>query len=85
MGSEEHPEPPTFRVHKPVGPFTSEHIPQFSDSKRNCKVCYHKDKTELKLYSYCSASQYDVFLHCTKDKNYFAEWQNAEYHRKIKK
>ena len=34
----------TFRVYKLVGNLTSEHIPQFSDSKRNCKVCYHKDK-----------------------------------------
>ena len=31
MGFEEYAEPPTFRVHKPVGNFTSEHIPQFSD------------------------------------------------------
>ena len=34
MGFEEYAEPPTFRVHKPVGNFTSEHIPQFSDSKK---------------------------------------------------
>ena len=73
MGFEEYAEP-AFRVHKPVGHFTSEHIPQFSDSKRNCKVCFCKGKKELKVYSYCSALQCDVFLHCTKDKNFFAEW-----------
>ena len=50
MGFEEYAEPPTFRVHKPVGNFTSKHIPQFSDSKRNSKVCYCKDKKELKVY-----------------------------------
>ena len=44
MGFEEYAEPPTFRVHKLVGNFTSEHILQFSDSKRYCKVYYRKDK-----------------------------------------
>ena len=68
-GFEEYTEPPTFRVHKPVGNFISEHIPQFSDSKRNCKVYYLKDKKELKVYSYCSAPQCDVFLHYTMGKN----------------
>ena len=85
MGFEEYAEPPTFRVHKPVGNFTSVHLPQFSASKRHCKVCYRKDKKELKICSYCSAPQCDVFLHCTKDKNCFAEWHKGEYHRKMKK
>ena len=85
MDFEEYPEPPTFRVHKPVENLTSEHIPQFSDSKRNCKVCHRKDKKELKVYSYCSAPQYDVFLHCTEDEDCFNEWYNAEYHRKNKR
>ena len=85
MDFKEYSEPPTFRVHKPVENFTSEHIPKFSDSKSNCKVCYCKGKKELKVYSYCSTPQCDIFLHCTKDKNCFAEWHNAEYHRKMKK
>ena len=85
MDFEEYYEPPALRVHKHVENFTSEHIAQFSDSNRNCKVCYRKDKKELKFYSYCSAPQCDVFQHCTKDKNCFAEWHNAKYHRKIKK
>ena len=85
MDFKEYSEPPTFRVHKPAENFTSEHIPKFSDSKRNYKVCYCKGKKELKVYSYCSTPQCDIFLHCTKDKNCFAEWHNAEYHRKMKK
>ena len=48
MGFEEYAEPPTFRVHKLVGNFTSEHILQFSDSKRYCKVYYRKDKKKTK-------------------------------------
>ena len=47
-GFEEYAEPPTCRVHKTVGNFTAEHIPQFPDSKRNCKVCYRKDKKRTK-------------------------------------
>ena len=77
MGFEEYAEPPTLRVQKPVGSFTSEHIPQFSDSKRYCKVCYRKDKKNLKVFSYYSAPQYEVFLHCTREENCFAEWHNA--------
>ena len=42
IGFEKYAEPPTFRVHKPVGNFTSEHIPWFSDSKRNCKSMLSK-------------------------------------------
>ena len=44
MGFKEYAEPPTFRVHKPLGNFTSEHIPRFSDSKENGKVRYRKKK-----------------------------------------
>ena len=44
MGLKEYAEPPTFRVHKPLRNFTSEHIPRFSDSKKNRKVCCRKEK-----------------------------------------
>ena len=44
MGLKEYAEPPTFRVHKPLRNFTSEHIPRFSDSKKNGKVRYRKKK-----------------------------------------
>ena len=44
MGLKEYAEPPTFRVHKPLRNFTSEHIPRFSDSKKNGKVCCRKEK-----------------------------------------
>ena len=40
---------------------------------------------KLKVYSYCFAPECDVFLHCTKGENCFAEWHNAEYRRKKKK
>ena len=44
MGLKEYAEPPTFRVHKPLRNFTSEHIPRFSDSKKNGEVCCRKEK-----------------------------------------
>ena len=44
-----------------------------------------RQKKPKGLYSYCSAPQYDVLLHCAKDKNCFAKWHNAEYHKKMKK
>ena len=44
MGFEEYAEPPPFRVHKPVRNFTSDHIPQFSDSKSTVKYAIAKTK-----------------------------------------
>ena len=39
------------------------HLPTFSIEKRNCKVCYKDAKRELKVKSYCSAPQCNVYLH----------------------
>ena len=44
MGFEEYNEPSPFRVHKPVANFTSDHIPQFSDSKSTVKYAIAKTK-----------------------------------------
>ena len=55
------------------------HIPMFSGEKRNCKVCYTQTKKELKVISYCSAPQCNVYLHCTKEKNCFATWHVKDY------
>lgn len=78
-------DPPVYQSFKPISDFTTNHLPTFSDKKRNCKICYQADKKELKVYSYCSAPQCNKYLHCTKDKNCFAMWHSLDYHRKINK
>ena len=56
------------------------HMPTFSESKRNCKLCYLENKKELKVKSYCAAPQCNVYLHCTAEKNCFVTWYSADYH-----
>jgi len=82
-GLEEYGQPPVFRPGRTKEPaqFETVHIPQFSDTKRNCKVCYKTSKTELKVISYCSAPQCQVYLHCTQKNNCFAIWHSNAYHQ----
>lgn len=82
---DEYADPPLYRPHKDTSTFTSEHTLEFSDKKRNCKVCYSKYKKELHVYTYCSAPQCNVHLHFTKEKNCCREWHSTEYHRKFDK
>jgi hypothetical protein len=79
-GLDEYDQPP---VHKPPskqpGLYEAVHIPTYGNTKRNCKVCYKRTKKELKVLSYCSAPQCQVYLHCTADKNCFAIWHGNDY------
>lgn len=50
------------------------HFTIFGDKKRNCKLCYSKDGTEAKVFSYCGAC--NVYLHHTKQKNCALEWHS---------
>jgi len=81
LGLQEYDQPP---VHKPpkkeLGSYETLHIPIFGNTKRNCKVCYKTTKKELKVLSYCSAPQCQVYLHCTADKNCFEIWHSKDYH-----
>lgn len=82
-GLDDYGAPPVFQPPKKqveLSEFETVHLPRFSESKRNCKVCYAADKSVLKVVTYCSAPQCNVFLHCTKDKDCFAIWHTAEYH-----
>ena len=80
-GIPEYSNPPVYKPFDNLGEFDCGHLVQFSDEKRNCKVCYKKFKKELKVTSYCPAPQCQVYLHCTKDKNCFATWHNKNYHK----
>lgn len=82
-GLEEYGQPPVFNPHaKEPGNFETVHIPQFSEIRRNCKVCYETSQTEMKVVSYCSAPQCQVYLHCTQKKNCFEIWHSKDYAHK---
>lgn len=81
-GLEEFGNPPVSAPPKrQPGEFETIHLPEFTKTKRNCKVCYTLHKKELKVLSRCSAPQCQVYLHCTADKNCFSTWHSKEYHK----
>lgn len=81
-GLEDFCNPPMFGPPKrEPGTYDTVHLPQFTDKKRNCKVCYKTTNKELKVLSMCSAPQCQVYLHCTADKNCFAIWHSRDFHK----
>ncbi|XP_020909061.1 piggyBac transposable element-derived protein 4-like [Exaiptasia diaphana] len=82
VGLEEFGDPPLSKPPtKQPELFESSHLPEFGKAKRNCKVCYTVTKKELKVFSFCSAPQCQVHLHCNTDKNCFATWHTKDFQR----
>ena len=74
--------PPVYQpARREPGNFNTSHIPQFSEAKRNCVVCYKQTKKALKVVTFCSAPQCNVFLHVTKDRNCFELWHMNSFHK----
>ena len=74
--------PPVYQPpRREPGNFNTSHIPQFSEAKRNCVVCYKQTKKGLKVVTFCSAPQCNVFLHVTKDRNCFELWHMNSFHK----
>ena len=79
-GLEEYGLPPVYNPSaKQPGDFEAVHMPKFGEIRRNCKVCYDEMKKELKVGSYCSAPQCQVYLHCTQKLNCFEVWHSKNY------
>ena len=58
-------------------------MPKGDFNKAALQVCYLKEKKkQYRVYSRCSASQCNVNLHFTKERNCFREWHSVEFHRK---
>ena len=52
----------------PPSLFSTEHIPRVADVKRNCVVCWKREKVEKKITTYCSAPQCEgKFMHITRN------------------
>ena len=72
--------PPVYRPpKKELADFETAHIPNVSDEKKNCVVCYKETKKALNVVTYCSAPQCQVFLHISKTKNCFEIWHTNKY------
>jgi hypothetical protein len=69
---------PTLPI--PTSVFNSIHVPQFTDFRRRCAVCYKQGRGEFKVHTYCSAPQCGKYLHVTRERNCFLEWHNRAYH-----
>lgn len=81
-GFPEYSDPPVRSSARSVNPdeFESVHMPEFTEKRRNCVVCYRQGRGQLKVSSKCSAPQCDKYMHVTKEKNCFQEFHSREYH-----
>ena len=77
-------DPPTSTRSKPaqnLDDFRAVHVPECSDVRRRCVVCYKQGRGDLKVNSYCSAPQCQgKYMHLTKERNCFKEFHSREYH-----
>jgi hypothetical protein len=80
---EEFDDAPAFEACAP-GPsqYHTIHMPEVSDSRRNCVVCYREGRGALRVSTYCSAPQCQKFLHIHGQFNCFKIWHNPTYQRK---
>ena len=81
----EYDHPPVARLSRPAppppdnGPFVTEHIPVRGAERRNCVVCWKKNKKELKVQTYCSAPQCNKYMHVASDKDCFKFFHSPDY------
>ena len=73
----EYVDPPKSNVDKK---YFSEHLPVFTDEKRNCKLFYLVDKTQLRVHYKCNTPQCNAYLHVLKDENCFEKWHSTYEH-----
>ena len=82
-GLPEYDVPPVNTSVKRVPPpdeFDTVHIPEISDCRRRCVVCYKQCRVERKVSTFCSAPQCrGKFMHLTKERNCFREFHSREY------
>ena len=80
----EYSTPPMYKnFEKPIDSrFSTDHLPEFTEEKRYCKLCFKKIKQQSRVHTKCSTPQCDVYLHFTKDKNCFRDWHSTFEHKK---
>ena len=83
-GFEGYGDPPSYnsgRQRAQPPEFETVHVHRFSEQKKNCVVCYKREKAERKVYSYCATPQHQgKLMHVTKERNCFDIFHSREYH-----
>ena len=79
--------PPVSRASKPAppppppdhSPFVTEHIPVLGEERRNCVVCWKREKKQLRVQTYCKAPQCNKYMHIANDKKCFEFFHSPDY------
>ena len=84
-GFPEYGPPPGQATPKPAPPspdapwFVTEHIPCFSEERRACVVCWHKEKKQYKVQTSRKVPQCNQYMHISSDKNCFEVYHSLDY------
>ena len=62
MDFDEYADTPLYCTVKETSIFSSDHIPEFSDVKRMCRVCYLKEKKQCNVYT-CICTHIHTYMH----------------------
>ena len=78
----EYEDPPAYVARTPSeSQFETVHMPEVSEEKRNCVVCYKEGRGQRKVVTYCAAPQCQKYLHITSNFNCFRTWHSRHYNR----
>ena len=77
--------PPAQATSKPAPPppdlglFVTEHVPVLGEERRNCVVCWKKEKKSYKVQTYCKAPQCNRYMHVSSEKKCFELFHSPDY------
>ncbi|XP_015774285.1 PREDICTED: piggyBac transposable element-derived protein 4-like [Acropora digitifera] len=84
-GLPEYDHPPVSSASRPAppppdhGPFVTEHIPVLGEERKNCVVCWKREKKQLRVQTYCKAPQCNRYMHVANDKKCFELFHSPDY------
>ena len=60
-------------------PFVNEHIPMLGAERRNCAVCWKRERKQSKVQTYCKAPQCKQYMYLANDKKCFELFHSPDY------
>ena len=60
-------------------PFVNEHVPVLAAERRNCVVCYMRERKQFKVQTYCKAPQSKKCMYVATDKKCFELFHSPDY------
>ncbi len=83
LGWPEYDDPPVYEKSVPgESQFETGHMPEVSEFRRNCVVCYREGRGQKRISTYCGAPQCRKFLHIQPGMNCFKTWHSPGYQRR---